>query len=106
MPSFAQLVEKLIRPGVQGVAGRTLEKRCAKDLAGYFKKLSLRIIALKLETLAETGTSSELARHAAVMRLTNAVRRERTLLIGVLSVNLQKAMLVGDKLSVFGEADG
>jgi len=50
---LTQLLEKLKRPGLLGLIGRSQEKRCQKQLHSYFQELGRRIAGMKLEQLAD-----------------------------------------------------
>ena len=102
--SLTEVIEKLTKPGLQGVAGKTVEERCVRDLRAYFRTLKTAVVKLGLEKIVEGPVTPETARHAAVVRLSTAVHRERSLLEAVLASNIAAAMLVSDKTSVFKEA--
>lgn len=103
MSDMKELVERLARPGLLGVVGHALEKRCRRDLEAYFKVLGRRVVGLELGKLAEQD-NAETARHAVVMKLGNILRILRPLLVGALQVNIAHAMLTADKQDVFSEA--
>lgn len=103
MSDMKELVERLARPGLLGVVGQALEKRCRRDLEAYFKVLGRRVVGLELGKLAEQD-NAETARHAVVMKLGNILRIVRPLLVGALQVNIAHAMLTADKQDVFSEA--
>lgn len=102
--SLTEVIEKLTRPGLGGVAGKTVEKRCARDLTAYFVELKKAVLKLGLEKAVTSGATAELARHAAMIRLNTVVHRERTLLEAVLASNMAAAMLVADKVTMLNEA--
>ena len=101
-----QLLERANRPGLLGVVGLALEKRCRKDLQGYFASLGKKILALKLEELAheERGITVEHAKHAVEMKLHNLLRTTTPELHATLKVNIQEAVLKADKLKPLAEA--
>lgn len=99
------LLERLTRPGVLGLAGRAIEKRCQDELESYFRKLGAAVKKLNLEELAGPDRQPDLAKHTAVMRLNNVVRHQRPVLTAVLTSNISAAVLLADKLDPFSEAD-
>lgn len=101
---LTQLLEKLKRPGLLGLIGRKVEKRCEKDLHAYFTALGRRIVGLELETLAEQ-TTPELARHTAELKVSNVLRTFSPLLKGVLEVNIHDAMLAANRIHHLAETD-
>lgn len=99
------LLERLTRPGVLGLAGRTIKKRCQDELESYFRKLGTEVKKLNLQELAGPDRQPDLAKHTAVMRLNNVVRHQRPVLTAVLTSNISAAVLLADKLDPFSEAD-
>lgn len=104
MSQLADLIETMARPALLGLAGKTIEKRTRKELTSYFRALKLEILSLNPGNMLKMGMSGDLARHAAVLRLSVAVRRHRDLLKEVLATNMTAAMLVADKTHPFAEA--
>jgi hypothetical protein len=98
------LTETLARPGLLGLRGRAIEKRCHRDLAGYFGHLGRAITSLNLPQCVEFGTK-EVALHAVRLKLDNVLRLLRPLLHSILVVNLIEAKLAGRKVHTFAEAD-
>lgn len=102
---LVELAEKLARPGLLGLAGKRIEKRCQQDLERYFRALTREILALHLENLVEHATK-EIARHAVQIKLANVLRNRSHILQALLEMNIQAAMLAGDRVHHFAEADG
>jgi len=98
-----ELTEAMKRPGLMGVVGKSIEVRCRRDLAGYFKNLAADIAKLKLEDLVDQPVI--LARHAVEMKLTNVLRRHSAVLKTILETNLQDAYMKGWKIAQVHEAD-
>lgn len=101
-----RLIESLARPGVLGLAGRTIEKRCEWELKGYFAKLSAGVGLLDLGQLAATELTDEMVLHQVQFKLSNLLRRERPLLLQILASNMQDAYLASLKVGAYAEADG
>lgn len=105
MSGLTPFLERLNRPGLLGLAGKALARRCTKELTSYFRKLSAEVRKLKLENLAGTGSvSEEITRHAVEMRLHNLMRVQRPLLLQVLTSNLTDAYKLALKLEQPEEA--
>ena len=100
-------LEKAQRPGLLGLAGKTVQKRCTKDLKEYFSALGKRIVEMRLESLAEPGRgiSAEHARHAVGMRMHNLLRNRRPLLKALLHTNIVEAITQANKIHVLAEDD-
>jgi hypothetical protein len=106
--TLAELLETMQRPGLLGVAGKAVQKRCQKDLTSYFAALGKRISEMKFEDLADVnrGVSGEHARHAVGMRMHNLLRSRRPLLNAMLHANIVSAIAQANKTHVLAEADG
>lgn len=109
--SLFHLLEKLKRPGLLGVIGMRVEKRCREQLHTYFQELGRRIAAMGLEKLADPESFVHdaqlvaLARHAVEMKLLNTLRTFTPLLKGILDINIHDAMMASNKIHHFAEAD-
>jgi hypothetical protein len=104
MALIAELTETLARPGVLGLAGRRIEKRCREDLQRYFAALGKEIVELHLERVVEHVTK-ETARHSVEISVGNILRHRQPVLVALLEQNLADAMLKGDRVHQFAEAD-
>lgn len=104
---LALFLEKAQRPGLLGLVGKTIQRRCTKDLKEYFAALGKRIVEMRLESLAEPGRgiSAEHARHAVAMRMHNLLRSRQPLLKAMLHTNIVDAIAAANKMSVLAEAD-
>lgn len=102
--TLRDILERTSKPGLLGLAGRSAEKRCAADLADYFKSLGKRIIALGLQNVAAGQPNAEIAQHAAEMQLNNVLRERSVTLLAIFAVNIQAAYLLADKQVVLAEA--
>lgn len=104
---LATFLEKAQRPGLLGLVGKTVQKRCTKDLKEYFSALGKRIVEMRFESLAEPGRdiSAEHARHAVAMRMHNLLRSRQPLLKALLHMNIVEAVTQANKMSVLAEAD-
>jgi hypothetical protein len=105
---IALFLEKALRPGLLGLAGKALQKRCAKELRTYFASLGSRITEMKFEDLAHParGLDAEHARHAVAMRMHNLLRTRQPLLKAILQTNLAAAIQVASKVASLAEAEG
>jgi SPP1 gp7 family putative phage head morphogenesis protein len=103
MSTLTELVERMTRPGLLGLAGKTMEKRCRQELETYFRHLSREILGLNLENVVEHVTK-ETALHAVQLKLHNTLRHRQPVLKAILEVNLADAMLKGDRVHHFAEA--
>ncbi len=105
--TLEDFLEKAQRPGLLGLVGKAIQKRCARDLREYFTSLGKRIVEMKLESLAEPGRelSAEHARHAVGMRMHNLLRSRQPLLKAILHTNMVAAISQANKVSVLAEAD-
>lgn len=103
---ISALTERVQRPGLLGVAGHAIEKRCAREVKAYFEDLFKDIRKLKLEDLAHADTkpAKEFIYHNVEMRLSNVLRRHGTILKLVLRSNLEAAYRLGIKLDYAQEA--
>lgn len=101
-----EFLERANRPGLLGMKGKAVQRRCEADLKAYFRELGAKIKALNLEQIVAGGMTAELARHAVEMRLHNLLRQRRPLLVGLLKTNLQDAIAVANQVHVLAEADG
>lgn len=99
------LLERVGRPGLIGPAGVACEKRCERQMRGYFNKLHDDILALKLEELVASGASAEIAGHTAEIRVHNVLRNNRTLLLHILITNIYHTAMVADKTNIMAEAE-
>lgn len=84
-------VEALSRPGVLGLPGRTVEKRVAKGLKGYFDRLSSAVDPKRLGKLVDTASTATSGRFAAEHLASIAVRKMRPQLRAVLTAGLEDA---------------
>jgi hypothetical protein len=100
---LVEILEKLSRPGLLGAVGRKIEKRCAKDLAGYFKQLRPAVLKLGLEGLK--GSKDEV-KHAVDMKLHRVLAGMRPLLVSALATNAMEAWLASYKMDFLREAEG
>lgn len=105
--TLAEFLEKAQRPGLLGLVGKTVQKRCQRDLSNYFEALGKRIVEMKFEDLAhpDRGIEDELARHAVTMRMHNLLRGRQPMLKALLHVNLLAAIEAANKISLFTEAE-
>ncbi len=105
--TLAEFLEKAQRPGLLGLVGKSVQKRCTADLKTYFSALGKRITEMKLEELAhaDRGASEEHARHAVEMRLHNLLRQRQPFLRAVLHVNILSAIEAAGKVGLLAEAD-
>jgi hypothetical protein len=105
--ALAVFLEKAQRPGLLGLVGKTVQRRCTSDLKGYFSALGNRITEMRLESLAEPGRgiSAEHARHAVGMRMHNLLRSRRPLLKALLHTNIVEAITQANKIHVLAEAE-
>jgi hypothetical protein len=99
------LRERAERPGLIGLVGMAAERRCYRDMRGYFKKLHDEVIALKLEEIVRSGVTVEVATHSAEMRVHNVLRNLRSLLLGILSTNIFHTVRMADKADIMAEAE-
>jgi len=104
MSRLSELIETMTRPALLGLAGKVIEKRARKELTSYFRALKPEIQALNLGQMAVAGTSVEIGRHAAMMRVSRIVRMHQDVLKGILATNMTAAMLIADKTHPFAEA--
>lgn len=96
-----------MKPGLLGLAGKKIEKRCVKELKSYFRYLYADIRKLRLEELASTNAETEeIVRHAIEMRLSSILRRHSDAFGLVLVDNLTAAYKVADKMDYAQEASG
>ena len=102
--AIAHFVEKAARPGLLGIVGQGLEKRCKRELSLYFRNLAEAIKALKLENLVESGNTEEIVRHSVEMKLANVLRKYRAVLSGVMETNLADAFNAALKMDYIAEA--
>lgn len=103
--TIAKLLTEAQRPGLLGLIGKTIEKRCRLDLQAHFADLGKKIKALKLESLAASNTMTpELARHAVEMQLHNVLRIARPNLEAALQTNIAEAIVKAGKIQVAAEA--
>lgn len=107
MSSLHLLVERMTRPGLLGLIGKTVQKRCERDLKGYFSALGKRITDMKLEDLAheDRAIDQEHARHAVEMRMHNLLRARQPLLKALLHTSIVEAITAANKIHVLAEAD-
>jgi hypothetical protein len=105
--TLSAFLEKAQRPGLLGLVGKAVHKRCKSDLASYFRYLGQRITEMKFEDLAEPGRgiAAEHARHAVAMRMHNLLRSRRPLLKALLHTNIVEAIGQANKIHVLAEAD-
>ncbi len=105
--TLAEFLEKAQRPGLLGLVGKTVQKRCQRDLADYFGALGKRIVEMKFEELADPNRdiSEEHARHAVQMRMHNLLRTRQPLLKALLHSNIVAAIAQANKMSLLAEAD-
>lgn len=103
MNILEQITEAARRPGLMGLAGRALEKRCQRDLEGYFRKLTAEVEKLHLESVADQPKL--LALHAVEVKLKNVLRKASSELKVILETNIHEALLKGDKLTQVREAN-
>ena len=105
---IAELLEKAQRPGLLGVVGKAVQKRCQKDLAGYFAHLGKRIVEMKLEQLADPDRAIEVehALHAVQMRMHNLLRGRQPFLKAILETNIAAAIDAANKVQLLAEVDG
>lgn len=103
MNIIEQLTEAARRPGLLGLGGKAIEKRCRLDLEKYFRRLTEEVTKVRLEELATQPVL--LARHAAEVTLSNVVRKLSPELNQILETNINSALLRGDKLAQIHEAD-
>src|ERR1700739_1074836 len=108
MSTLHLLVERMTRPGLLGLIGKTVQKRCERDLKSYFSALGKRITDMKLEDLAheDRAIDVEHARHAVEMRMHNFLRSRQPLLKTLLKINIIDALTAAQKVHVFAEAEG
>jgi cytochrome c551/c552 len=87
------LTERATRPGLLGVAGRGLERRCTREVGAYFRDLAVDIYKVRLEEVAGPHGSNDedIVRHAIMMKLSNVLRRHTSVLKLVLQNNLAAA---------------
>ena len=106
--TVAQFLEKAQRPGLLGLAGKTAQRRCQKDLASYFHALGSRIKQMKFEQLAhaDRGLEVEPARHMVELRMHNLLRNRRPFLVALLQSHLIAAIHQANAVSLLAEADG
>lgn len=105
--TLAEFLEKAQRPGLLGLVGKTVQKRCQRDLETYFKALGKRVVEMKFEALADPdrGIGAEHAGHAVTMRMHNLLRNRRPLLTALLQVNIISAIETANKISLVAEAE-
>lgn len=106
--TLAEFLEKAKRPGLLGLVGKTVQKRCQRDLAGYFTALGKRIVEMKFEDLAHPDREIDVehARHAVGMRMHNLLRSHQPFLKALLHVNALAAIEAANKISLIAEAEG
>jgi len=106
--TLAAFLEKAQRPGLLGLLGKTVAKKCEKELRMYFESLGERILEMKFEELAdpERAIDVEHARHAVEMRMHNLLRSRRPILSALLQHHLAAAIKQANAISVLAEADG
>ncbi len=108
---LTELLEKLKRPGLLGVLGMRVEKRCRLQLETYFAALGQRVLNMNLEGLADPESFAPhanldtLVRHAVEMKLANTLRVFTPLLKGILENNMLDAIQASDKIHHLAEAD-
>ena len=95
----------MARPGVLGIVGKSIEKRCRGDLRSYFRALGQEIKELHLEQLVDFATK-ETARHAVELKLANVLRNRQPILKALLEQNMAEAMLQANNIHHFAEAVG
>lgn len=105
--TLAEFLEKAQRPGLLGLVGKSVQKRCQRDLAAYFSSLGKRIVEMKFEEIAhpDRAIAEDHARHAVEMRMHNLLRQRQPLLKALLHVNILAAIEAGNKISLLAEAD-
>lgn len=105
--TLADFLEKAQRPGLLGLVGKTVQRRCTSDLKTYFRALGTRVIEMRLESLAEPGrdVTAEHAGHAVGMRMHNLLRSRQPLLKALLHTNIVEAITQANKISLLAEAD-
>jgi hypothetical protein len=105
--TLAAFLERAQRPGLLGLVGKTVQRRCTSDLRTYFNALGKRIVEMRFESLAEPGRgiSAEHARHAVGMRMHNLLRSRQPLLKALLHTNIVEAIKQANKMSVLAESD-
>jgi hypothetical protein len=103
----ATLIEEVIetarRPGLLGLAGKRIEKRCRTDLETYFSALGREILNLHLEQTVAHATK-EVALHAVELKVANVLRHRQPILKAIFEQNLADAMLSSDNIDPFAEA--
>lgn len=99
----AIILEAAKRPGLFGLAGKAIEKRCLNGLASYFKQVGSAVDALDLGKLANQPLAQ--ARQTAEMAIENVLRRQHTdNLKAILKLSIFHAQLAGYKQAEFAEA--
>ncbi len=101
---IASFLEKSSRPGLLGLVGQGLEKRCQRELSLYFRNLGEAVKALNLEHLAESDNTEEIVRHSVEMKMANVLRKYRAVLEGVLETNLADAYKAAFTMEYMAEA--
>lgn len=105
LDQLEKFVEKASQPGVLGLAGRKVEKQCARELGTYFKNLGRRVEKLHLEDLTkEPAATADQAKAVVRARLHNVLRMERASLVLVLKSNLHSAYVAGRNHDHLAEA--
>lgn len=95
--TLRELTERAKRPGLLGLAGMAAERRCQRQLSGYFRKLRDDVLALNLEEIVRSGVAADVGAHSAEVRVHNVLRNLRSLLLGILSTNIYHSAMTADK---------
>lgn len=105
--ALTEFLEKAQRPGLLGLVGKSVVRRCREDVSGYFRSLGKRITEMKFEDMAhpDRAIQEDHARHAVTMRMHNLLRQRQPLLKALLHVNILAAIEAGNKISLLAEAD-
>lgn len=101
---LSQILETLKRPGLLGLVGNRIERRCRQELHSYFESLGRRIAGLNLEDLVEQSTPA-LVRHTVQLRTAHVIRVFTPVLKSVLEHNIVAALKAADKIHHYAEAD-
>lgn len=96
---LVRLEESSQKPGLMSLAGKRRERLCRKDLERYFRRLKADVLRLRLQDLADTETTPEIAAHAAEMKLRPVLRGLTATLLGALAVNLYHAYQEGARVA-------
>jgi hypothetical protein len=96
------LLEKATKPGVMSLAGIAAERKCARELGLYFRKVTAQLRGRLIGFHSMSNAS--VAKHSAQIAAASIVRRNTHQLQAILEKHIQAAVLTGYKQDVMHEA--